>query len=126
MELLLDISVAAICLGVIGVARIIDSHTMISMKHIPEYQNYFCQVFSTEQALPEPSQPTWQSLHPSSKRHNAGLVQARLNDNPVMMHMLFRILDYVDRYWNGSKSLHQHAKFLGKYFLTSCTLIEAF
>ncbi|XP_025116292.1 centrosomal protein of 72 kDa-like [Pomacea canaliculata] len=71
------------------------------------------QVFSTEQALPEPSQPTWQSLHPSSKRHNAGLVQARLNDNPVMMHMLFRILDYVDRYWNGSKSLHQHAKFLG-------------
>jgi hypothetical protein len=27
---------------------------------------------------------------------------------------LFMLLDLVDRYWNGSKSLHQNQKFLSK------------
>ena len=30
---------------------------------------------------------------------------------------LFQFLDLVDRYWNGSKSLHKNVKFKGKFFL---------
>ena len=29
---------------------------------------------------------------------------------------LFQFLDLVDRYWNGSKSLHKNVKFKGKVF----------
>nr|KAG5707485.1 hypothetical protein BaRGS_011989 [Batillaria attramentaria] len=42
-----------------------------------------------------------------------GSVMVRLDDRPAVKRMLFQLLDLVDRYWNGSKSLHQHAKFLG-------------
>lgn len=72
------------------------------------------QTFPTERALPEPNRSFHQSLRPSSGRYDAGLIQTRLDDNPSAKQMLFKILDLVDRYWNGSKSLHQHAKFLSK------------
>lgn len=35
-------------------------------------------------------------------------------ETPENRAFLFKILDLVDRYWNGSKSLHKHAKFKGK------------
>ncbi|KAK7114531.1 centrosomal protein of 72 kDa-like isoform X2 [Littorina saxatilis] len=69
--------------------------------------------FPTERDVPEPTRTFHQSLRPSSHRYDAGLIQQRLDDNPSAKELLFRILDLADRYWNGSKSLHQHAKFLG-------------
>ncbi|KAL8613869.1 hypothetical protein ACOMHN_032859 [Nucella lapillus] len=71
------------------------------------------ETFPTEQGLPDPSRNAHQSLRPSSSRYDADWVQGRLDDQPSSKHYLFRLLDLVDRYWNGSKSLHQHAKFLG-------------
>ncbi|KAK7498086.1 hypothetical protein BaRGS_00010674 [Batillaria attramentaria] len=71
------------------------------------------ETFPTERAIPEPTRALHQSLRPSANRFDAGLIQVRLDDRPAVKRMLFQLLDLVDRYWNGSKSLHQHAKFLG-------------
>jgi hypothetical protein len=65
--------------------------------------------------MPDLAAGTHQSLRPSTNRYDVGLVQSRLDENPTTKRMLFKVLDLVDRYWNGSKSLHQHAKFLGKW-----------
>ncbi|XP_076470302.1 centrosomal protein of 72 kDa-like [Babylonia areolata] len=65
------------------------------------------ETFPAERGVPDPSQRS------SSGRYDAAVVQGRLDQCPPAKHFLFRLLDLVDRYWNGSKSLHQHAKFLG-------------
>jgi len=34
-------------------------------------------------------------------------------DHPQNRALLLKLLDLVDRYWNGSKSLHKNVKFKG-------------
>ena len=36
------------------------------------------------------------------------------SETPRAKEFLLKMLDLVDRYWNGSKSLHKHAKFKGQ------------
>ncbi|XP_050396053.1 centrosomal protein of 72 kDa [Patella vulgata] len=38
-------------------------------------------------------------------------VKVNLENNQLVKGFLFKLLDMVDRYWNGSRSLHKHAKF---------------
>ncbi|XP_046381009.2 centrosomal protein of 72 kDa-like [Haliotis rufescens] len=40
-------------------------------------------------------------------------IKVRLEQNPQGRELLFRLMDLVDRYWNGTKSLHKNAKFKG-------------
>ncbi|XP_046572402.1 centrosomal protein of 72 kDa-like [Haliotis rubra] len=40
-------------------------------------------------------------------------IKVRLEENPQGRELLFRLMDLVDRYWNGTKSLHKNAKFKG-------------
>ena len=46
-------------------------------------------------------------------------IKARLERNPRGRDLLVQLLDLVDRYWNGSKSLHKHAKFKGDFLFTT-------
>lgn len=45
---------------------------------------------------------------PASKRNTS-----LRSETPESRLFLFQILDLVDRYWNGSKSLHKNNKFKG-------------
>lgn len=42
-----------------------------------------------------------------------GNTRGMATETPENRAFLFKVLDLVDRYWNGSKSLHKHAKFKG-------------
>ena len=56
-----------------------------------------------------------QLSHLSVDPCDPGTVKVRLRENLCAQQVLCKILDLVDRYWNGTKSLHHHDKFLGTY-----------
>lgn len=48
---------------------------------------------------------------PDESKTINGSTRGMAPETPENRAFLFKILDLVDRYWNGSKSLHKHAKF---------------
>ncbi|XP_061197157.1 centrosomal protein of 72 kDa-like [Saccostrea echinata] len=48
---------------------------------------------------------------PDDSKITSGSIRGMAPETPENRAFLFKILDLVDRYWNGSKSLHKHAKF---------------
>lgn len=50
---------------------------------------------------------------PDESKTINGSTRGMAPETPENRAFLFKILDLVDRYWNGSKSLHKHAKFKG-------------
>jgi hypothetical protein len=47
------------------------------------------------------------------------------SENPESRLFLFQILDLVDRYWNGSKSLHKNNKFKGMIAFVQCFIYRS-
>jgi hypothetical protein len=47
------------------------------------------------------------------------------SENPESRLFLFQILDLVDRYWNGSKSLHKNNKFKGMVAFIHCFIYRS-
>nr|XP_022341017.1 centrosomal protein of 72 kDa-like [Crassostrea virginica] len=54
---------------------------------------------------------THHSPSPEDSRITSGNTRGMAPETPENRAFLFQLLDLVDRYWNGSKSLHKHAKF---------------
>ncbi|XP_048762502.2 centrosomal protein of 72 kDa-like isoform X1 [Ostrea edulis] len=54
---------------------------------------------------------TDQPNSPDESKITSGSSRAMAPETPENRAFLFKVLDLVDRYWNGSKSLHKHAKF---------------
>ncbi|XP_041376248.1 centrosomal protein of 72 kDa-like [Gigantopelta aegis] len=70
------------------------------------------QDFEIEKTLKELGIP--KNLQPDPKMvQEAEEIKARLERNPRARDFLVKLLDMVDRYWNGTKSLHKHSKFKG-------------
>lgn len=57
---------------------------------------------------------TDQPNSPDESKITSGSSRAMAPETPENRAFLFKVLDLVDRYWNGSKSLHKHAKFKGQ------------
>ena len=55
-----------------------------------------------------------QALRRSEEKPQARPSQQAARETSQSKLFLFQFLDLVDRYWNGSKSLHKNVKFKGK------------
>ena len=59
-----------------------------------------------------------QALRRSEEKPQARPSQQAARETSQSKLFLFQFLDLVDRYWNGSKSLHKNVKFKGKSMIS--------